>query len=49
MRKLCRGFWYAMKHDQEFDYNKLLAAKRRLARGVRNEDDAVIGEAQVGP
>lgn len=34
MRKLCRGLWYAMKHEEEFDYNKLLeptlpGAKRR--------------------
>jgi transposase len=43
MRKLCRGLWYAMKHDQQFDYSKLLAAttaagprrKQRRRRGQR--------------
>ncbi len=33
MRKLCRGLWFAMKHEEEFDYNKLLAPK--LPRGKR--------------
>lgn len=42
MRKLCRGLWYAMKHGEDFDYNKLLEPKvprkkRRRRRRRRGE------------
>ncbi len=35
MRKLCRGLWYAMKHEEEFDYNKLLELKLPRAKRRR--------------
>ena len=32
MRKLCRGLWYSMKHNEEFDYGQVLTKKTRRKR-----------------
>lgn len=45
MRKLCRGLWYSMTHDEDFDYSKLLepkaSRKKRRRRRRRRQADVV--------
>lgn len=44
MRKLCRGLWYSMTHDEDFDYSKLLepkASRKKRRRRRRRKADVV--------
>lgn len=47
MRKLCRGLWYAMKHEEEFDYNKLLELKKPRAKRSRRRGKASASKLEI--